>query len=821
MASGASNFTIANASVVVSANTSGLQSQVQRDVGGLGSRLGAMGAAAGAAMAAALVGATVAGLAGIGKSIGLAADLEQSMGGVDAVFKDNATTIHGWANNAYKDVGLTKDAYNVFATQIGAQLKGAGVPMDELGGKTNDLITKGADLASMFGGTTSDAVSALGAGMRGEYDSLEKYGIAIKQSDVNAELAARGQDKLTGEALRNANATAYLDLITQQTADATGNFARETQTLSGGMQIARSGLENVAAGFGQVLLPAVAAVVGRFNSDLLPIIQRVVADLGDKLTPAITSITEWIETVDFGAFLKGAADMSPIMAILKALAPVFPLIGDAILQLAPTIGSLVQLLGGALGDAVKQLMPAFTSLMPIVVQLAQTIGAQLGNVIRLLVPVIAQVVPLIAQFAGTLISMLGPILAQILPVLGNIISLLVASLAPILPMLVPIIALLADAFLQVITALLPLVPVVLSLVTALLPIIPLIAQLITALLPPLVNLFMAILPAVMQVVNVLVAILVPAVNAVGAIVTWLVTNILTPFINFISGAMTTYINTYAAVFKKVWQGLQTFFVGVWNAIKAFVSEALSAISSTISTVTGGISSAWSAVWGAIKSTVSTIWGGIKTAVSTAIGGVRDTISSVTSGISSAWSTVWNGMKGALDGVVGGIGTAISNMVGFFKGIPGGISSAISGIANTILSPFKTAFNGIARAWNNTVGKLSFKAPDWVPGLGGKGFSVPSIPYAQKGAHITGSGAVMVGERGPEILNLSRGASVVPLRAQDGGVNGMYGGKGGTTIGAVHITIDAASMKTMKDVEDLFNNLTQVARSGRVNGMAVA
>jgi hypothetical protein len=36
------------------------------------------------------------------------------------------------------------------------------------------------------------------------------------------------------------------------------------------------------------------------------------------------------------------------------------------------------------------------------------------------------------------------------------------------------------------------------------------------------------------------------------------------------------------------------------------------------------------------------------------------------------------------------------------------------------------FKGIAAAWNNTVGRLSFTLPSWIPGLGGKSFSMPKI-----------------------------------------------------------------------------------------------
>jgi phage-related minor tail protein len=63
----------------------------------------------------------------------------------------------------------------------------------------------------------------------------------------------------------------------------------------------------------------------------------------------------------------------------------------------------------------------------------------------------------------------------------------------------------------------------------------------------------------------------------------------------------------------------------------------------------------------------------------------------------------------------------------FGKLPGWIGDAMSGLAEIITAPYRIGFNAIARLWNKTVGSLSFSVPDWVPGIGGKGWSVPNIP----------------------------------------------------------------------------------------------
>jgi hypothetical protein len=93
----------------------------------------------------------------------------------------------------------------------------------------------------------------------------------------------------------------------------------------------------------------------------------------------------------------------------------------------------------------------------------------------------------------------------------------------------------------------------------------------------------------------------------------------------------------------------------------------------------------------------------------------------------------------------------------------GIKGTMGFIADLITAPFKAAFKGIAWLWNNTVGKLSFKTPSWLPPpLGGKGFDVPDIPMLGAGGIVDSATLALIGESGAE--------AVIPLDKL-----GNYGG----------------------------------------------
>jgi hypothetical protein len=105
----------------------------------------------------------------------------------------------------------------------------------------------------------------------------------------------------------------------------------------------------------------------------------------------------------------------------------------------------------------------------------------------------------------------------------------------------------------------------------------------------------------------------------------------------------------------------------------------------------------------------------------------------------------------------GFRNIVDSVFGFIKGAVTGSIDLIKGYFSTLLGFYKGIFNGIATLWNSTIGKLSFKIPGWVPGLGGKGFDVPNIPMLADGGIVSRPTLAMIAEGGePEaVIPLSK------------------------------------------------------------------
>ena len=238
------------------------------------------------------------------KAIGLAGDLEQSTGAVEAVFKTTADQMKDLASTAQTTVGLTKNEYQELATLLGSQLKNGGTAIEELGDKTSGLITLGADLSSMFGGTTADAVAALSSALKGERDPIERYGVTLKQAMIDAKATEMGFADVSSAQAQQA---ATLALIAEQTADAQGNFARETNTWAHQVQVIKARTADLAAEFGTRLLPA-ATTIATFVSDrVIPAFSDWALSMADRLGPAIDQITAWIQNTAMPALRDFAA----------------------------------------------------------------------------------------------------------------------------------------------------------------------------------------------------------------------------------------------------------------------------------------------------------------------------------------------------------------------------------------------------------------------------------------------------------------------------------------------------------------------------------
>lgn len=212
---------------------------------------------------------------------------------------------------------------------------------------------------------------------------------------------------------------------------------------------------------------------------------------------------------------------------------------------------------------------------------------------------------------------------------------------------------------------------------------------------------------------------------------------------------------------KVWTGIQWLLNIAMNAnpigLVVLAIAALIAIIVLIATKTTWFQDLWKWIWGKIGDPVKKVWAWIKDNWPL----VLAIITGPLGWIVAAFVANWDKIKKATSAVKDWIVDKFMSVFNFIKGLGAKFGQATRGMFDGIKNAFKGAINWIVGRWNNlsfTVGGGSFMGFD-IPSFT---ISTPNIPYLAKGGVATSSGLAIVGEKGPELLNLNPGAEVRPL-----------------------------------------------------------
>ena len=246
-----------------------------------------------------------------------ASRLSSANGALQASFRGMTTGVQEFTRDA-EGLGLSEAAAAESAARLGGGLQALGFTTGEAAGEVKTLIERAADMSVGFG-TTEEALSAISALLRGERDPIEQYGVAIKEADVKARLAADGLDHLTGEALKNAQAVASLELFYEATANRMGLYGSEANAAAREQAELTAKFENLQAEIGTALLPALVDLASGMNTaiDVGRVLAAVIGDVASSAAAAVPDVSDLLTALP--SWAQGAAD---------ALGPVGDALGD-------------------------------------------------------------------------------------------------------------------------------------------------------------------------------------------------------------------------------------------------------------------------------------------------------------------------------------------------------------------------------------------------------------------------------------------------------------------------------------------------------------
>ena len=272
-------------------------------------------------------------------------------------------------------------------------------------------------------------------------------------------------------------------------------------------------------------------------------------------------------------------------------------------------------------------------------------------------------------------------------------------------------------------------------------IVPVLVDVLKTLMPILVQIIQQVLPVVLNLVKLITPILSTLLTILSPIL-GAVLQLLAPLLELVSAILTPILKLLNVILEPLLMILNTILVPLIN-ISSMLTELLSSILSAVLEPMLGL-------LGEIIAPLLQILNACLTPIFQALEQFYAWITPI--GVKA-----WNWLKGFFNFVI--------------DNLKNGVSDAFNKVANvvtTVWETMKTAFKNGVNFWIKAINTLieganKLDVPDWVTKATGiKGVNLEPIPMLAEGGEIQRSGSVLVGENGPELLNLPNGASVTPL-----------------------------------------------------------
>lgn len=262
----------------------------------------------------------------------------------------------------------------------------------------------------------------------------------------------------------------------------------------------------------------------------------------------------------------------------------------------------------------------------------------------------------------------------------------------------------------------------------------------------------------------------------------------TPILEYLKTVIIQCWNDIYTLVQPYIESLKNFIVEAWNFI-------LTTIIPILNNIWSAITIAWQYVWDtlqpileSLKGTISAAWDFILAVIKVVLDKISNTIKigfEIVKGIFTAVTTIlkfiWENfgdiivskIKNVWDTISGIFNAAAKVLKGIFEVLTGvltgnwskcweGIKNIVSGVWDGIVSFVKGGINMLVSSLNFFIRGLNkIKIPDWVPLVGGMGINIPEIPMLAKGTDYFQGGLAIVGEEGPELVSMPRGAKVTP------------------------------------------------------------
>lgn len=406
------------------------------------------------------------------------AELEQNIGGSEAVFGEFASSIQKTAEQAYRTMGTTQSEYLATANKMGALFQGSGLDAQRSMELTTQAMQRAADMASVMGIDTQSALDAVTGAAKGNYTMMDNLGVAMNATTLEAYRVSQGMDTAFSKMTNAEKAELAMKYFFENTTQYAGNFEREaSETISGSIGQLTAAVQTWVAGLGNseaditVLTQNIVNAFQDVVANVVPVVENIVSTIPTVLAtlmPAINQLLPMLLTIGadvINTMLEGITSALP--ALVSAAKPIISvLVTGVVKNLGPILKTgmeiLLSLIDG-IADTLPDLIPMAVEVIETVIEglvdnlpkIVETGINVLASLIQGLTNAIPKLVAFVPRIIQTLVTTLTQKLPQILQMGIKTMTSLIEGLTQALPQLVAMLPQIITAIVSYITNNLP------------------------------------------------------------------------------------------------------------------------------------------------------------------------------------------------------------------------------------------------------------------------------------------------------------------------------------------------------------------------------
>lgn len=397
----------------------------------------------------AVAGAALTGL--VISSVKSSGELEQQIGGTEAVFGQFANKVQEDSKKAYSTAGLSANEYMGTINKMGSLMQGSGISQEKSMNLSAQAMQRASDVASIMGIDVGSAMESIAGAAKGNFTMMDNLGVAMNATSIEAYALSKGINKSYDEMSKGEQVQFAMEMFLEKSAYATGNYAKENETFAGSFSTLKASFENFMSGAG----------------DISPLIDSVVS-FGSILVTKITEMTPLI--------------MNGIIQLINAILPQMPILLQQLLPgvisgvialivgIINTLPTIISMLAGMLPTILQALITGLVTITNSLADMFPTLIPTIIDAVLGLIPILIDNLPLfidagielIIGLATGLVDAIPKIIEKLPQIISSIIDGIIGAIPQILAAAPKLIVALAKGLINAIPTLVKNIPKIIT-----------------------------------------------------------------------------------------------------------------------------------------------------------------------------------------------------------------------------------------------------------------------------------------------------------------------------------------------------------------------